>query len=450
MMSALKVDFRQKGGKAFQRHLLMQKVDDKLKKKFDHFESQESLLELSRKENFSYEQMMNFLNQVADEYKGTINPEVEQQIISCIDTLYKCSQLEELDYMTFFKEFNSSYAPNKPIKTLSFRSADGTPFAFEFELINNFINSISISNATINQIEEYLKYIQKDVSKEALTTMIKSMHILKNNSYLDKLVQVLSPEKNTYLTPFKNYEPSIKEEIDKFVAGATLVIKDFYMKKKDSQVKQLIQKLFPDGGAITLHHYSSEKNSTIISSGGNKTFKYIDEMELAYSFIVQKYAEDIKELLNNLVIKGTFHNEETRKLVSDTFFSLSEIINQFIEFENNISPEGDDGNRIWRTLAGTQSSKDLNPMGSLNELIEKINNEAKQLINQATGLLKRLYNILDLLIKTSQANSKKFLNNINDFAGPKTPFVIQNQYTEAFESVKLFFQILQLKSKETS
>ena len=179
---------------------------------------------------------------------------------------------------------------------------------------------------------------------------------------------------------------------------------------KDGYVKQEVSALFPDGKLDTLYGYNTD-TMDIIGKNAASNFTLVMPMRILKTFLKIYYGEQIRSLINDIVVEGLFTNPALKTSFSQTVFSVNDSLNLIGQFEQAFK---DGGKYSVKTINGliADSHKNADFGKKLNNLVDNINNEAKDIIQKISSLLLLLHDSLGDFVQDTKRSKSEVVSNL--------------------------------------
>ncbi len=445
IIPTFKEELEVKKGQGFIKYILEKKIDKKVVLEMSVFNSEESILNLSKESEMTEEKMIIKLNEVVKNYNTYLSPQVKQNLNICYSDVCRLMDLRDFDFLNFFREFDSSYEVNKSPSLIRFRSKEVEIFTQDFMLLDKVFGSIGIGRSFLENVFDYSEFVGREIEKGKLNQVFKNITFLNTHKIFFNLIN-FGKKSFDYRSAFKtNLVIDFNHLIQSFLQKARAQISNIYKRKKQLHSKELSGKLFSGVNPPSLAFYNLEQNNFLQGQSIGKAFlKYVYEINLVYGFLVARYAEEIKPLIDMIVVKGDFNQEEMRKSSNDAFFQLNDLVTLLGAFDQKMSDEGEFGIRLKR-LATTYKPEDSQYHNILKDFVAEIDEEAKEIVKISLTAFKVIFFLLKNITETHQQQSRQCLRNISDFAGAKTSLIVNNKMKTALNYLKLFFHIIKNK-----
>ena len=445
IISTFKEELEVRKGQGFVKYIIEKKMDKKIVLEMSVFDSEESILNLSKESEMTEGKMIIQLNELIKNYSAYLSSQVKQNLNTCYSDVYKLIHLRNFDFLNFFREFDPSYEVNKSPNLVRFRSKEIEIFIQDFMLLDKVFGSIGIGRSFVENVFDYAMFVNRDIEKGKLNQVLKNITFLNTNKIFLNLIN-LGKKNFDYRSTFTtNSVIDFNHLMQSFLKKARDQISSMYKKKKQIHSKELSGKLFSGVNPPVLSFYNLEQNNFLQGqSNGKASLKYVYEVNLMYGFLLARYVEEVKPLVDMIVVKGDFNQEETRKSSNDAFFQLNDLMTSIGEFDEKMSDEGEFGRRLQR-LASSYKPEDGQYHNILKEFTGEIDEVAKEIVKSSLAAFKVIFILLKNVIETHEQQSRQCLRNISNFAGAKTNLIVNNKMKIGLNYLKLFFHIIKNK-----
>lgn len=259
-----------------------------------------------------------------------------------------------------------------------------------FELLHNRPITENEKNRLILNFEKIQSILKKIITPEILTS----------------LIRVAKTEKD-YIPQKEKYTLSSRQKYAEYLEGRFIANENrLKIEIKDITINSEIKVLFPDIPIMTVHGYNEETNK-LLQQNSAFSFNWIIPLSIIKTFITVYYNDNVKALLNDIVIEGFFNNPTYKSAFSSSVYSCNDSAERMEEFEKYFARGGQFDLALISSFI-RDGHKDNDFVNKLKDLIETANTTAKQLIQtESTNFFDLYTKINDLLIdaKKPQADS---------------------------------------------
>lgn len=369
------------------------------------------------------------------------------------DVLASLKQLSDLchfNFITPLQLFDDTFAKHKddegyvpqyqplPLATFENILMDLYYLTADFQITMPMGNAILALNQLLNDTEN-----DSRVKKEILQNLRRIRAVLKNpldSETLFKLIRLSKGDPN-FVPQKASYEENVckkfAEKLQEKFQSDELHIRN---ELKNSQVKQELSELFPDGKMEAIKGYSKE-TVEIIANNSPSNFIWVVPLQILKTFLKIYYGESLRNLLNDVVVEGLFTNPTKKSNFSQLIYSLNDSMSLISQFENTF----DDGQKYSVGMIKNyinDSHRDSDFGKKLTALIDSANSEAKEIIQKTASLLNTLHADLGDFLQDAKRSSSEIVTNLKSIM-----FSSRNRETTSllelqFPLWKVFFEIL--------
>lgn len=305
---------------------------------------------------------------------------------------------------------DADYTPEyQPIPASTLENA----FLDLYYLTAGYTINMSTANAIL-ALNELLHGQPNDTrtKKELLQNLRRIQAILKNTLNEETLKNLICIAKNdpNFVPQKASYKENVRknfaEELQKQFAADDLRIRN---EMKDSYVKQELDVLFPDGNLENLMGYNTDTMDTI-GKNASTNFMWVMPMRILKTFLKRYYPEQIRSVVNDIVVEGLFSNPATKSSFSQLVFSVNDSLAMIDQFEEQFMSGHKYSLQTINSMI-TDSHKSAEFTKKLSNLVDNINNEAKEIIQKVASLLLTLHaNLSDCITDTKRSKSELVSN----------------------------------------
>jgi hypothetical protein len=158
---------------------------------------------------------------------------------------------------------------------------------------------------------------------------------------------------------------------------------------KDKTIESELNTLFSGRPLEELQGYNAEMNRTLLAST-SVSFFWITPMQVIKTFVMIFLSDQVKAVLNDIVIEGFFNNPSFKSDFSSIIYACSEIPAQIEKFESGFARNGEYDQAVLFGFI-RDSHKDADFLKKLEKIVDTVNAGAKQIIQDVTSTLYDLY-----------------------------------------------------------
>ncbi len=283
-----------------------------------------------------------------------------------------------------------------------------------YYLTAEFSISMAAANAVL-ALNELIHGLPNDTrtKKELLQNFRRIQAIIKGNLSADALRNFICLAKND--PNFVPQKASYKENVRKvFAEGLQRQFQadEMHIRNeiKDNYVRQELSELFPDGSLEELQGYNKD-TMDIIGKNAATNFIWVMPMRVLKTFLRIYYNEQVRSVINDIVVEGIFSNPAMKSSFSQTVFSVNDSLNLIETFENKFAPGNEYGSEVINGLI-SDSHKNADFIKKLSNLVDNINNEAKNTVQKISSLLLLLRDDIGDFIQDTKRSKSELVSNL--------------------------------------
>lgn len=372
------------------------------------------------------------------------------EFIKIDNTLDKIKQLNDIckfSYLTLLKIFDSKFSTKQdyvpdyqpiPPDLIESNLLDLYFVLVDMDITNSLYNAVlalaklinggTVSNSYASDLKNNFKKIQGIVhhilTKEVLMNLIRIAK--KNSEFIPDRSVYKGNGRQKYADYLENKfrvdEARLKSEI------------------QDETISNEINQIFNQMQLSPVIGYSKELDNQLRQST-QCSFLWITPMQLLKNFVNYYFINHIKPLLNDIVIEGYFLNPTYKSEFSSAVFALNDVVDRIEAFEAKFR-RGNPFDEANITSLIHDSHKETSFESTLKDIVDRVNKNAKELIQTETTNIFQLYKKINEILIESKKPSSDVIQNlkvimISSRNRDNTDF-LENQFTQW----KVFLEIM--------
>ncbi len=407
----------QRNGK-FEMQLLLTGFNGEAKEKLESISYEhrkESVMESEEPMNRVLEEQRHTLEALG---KALNTPEF-LKIDEVIAKLQQISDICKFSFITIIHYFDPDYTELSGISyTPNYHASPLDSVAPHLQDLYYLVSGLNITSAVLRAVvaleelrtgelpsNEKQKQIQAALSK--INTIFKKIlppEILKKLICLGKREPDFAPQ-------FATYKANARQKFAEFTQRQFAADENrIKTEVKDFTISTEINKLFNGAALLPLDGYNSDLN---VSLQQNTPFSlaWITPLQIVKTFLSTYLSESILALLNDIVIEGFFANNTYKSEFSSLVFAVGELAGDITKFEKSFERNAENDKA---TILGyiQDSHRDQDFLKKLGSAVDKINNQAHQLIQRETTTIASLHTQMKELLTDAKKSKSDIVNNI--------------------------------------
>lgn len=439
-----------KRNRNFEQELIITGYSDEDREILESLSYENRLQALSGDSDMSEHKLFDLQKQKLERIVADLRTPQFSKMNDVLASLKQLSDLCHFNFITPLQLFDDTFAKHKddegyvpqyqplPLATFENILMDLYYLTADFQITMPMGNAILALNQLLNDTEN-----DSRTKKEILQNLRRIRAVLKNpldSETLFKLIRLSKGDPN-FVPQKASYEENVckkfAEKLQEKFQSDELHIRN---ELKNSQVKQELSELFPDGKMEAIKGYSKE-TVEIIANNSPSNFIWVVPLQILKTFLKIYYGESLRNLLNDVVVEGLFTNPTKKSNFSQLIYSLNDSMSLISQFENTF----DDGQKYSVGMIKNyinDSHRDSDFGRKLTALIDSANSEAKEIIQKTASLLNTLHADLGDFLQDAKRSSSEIVTNLKSIM-----FSSRNRETTSllelqFPLWKVFFEIL--------
>jgi hypothetical protein len=236
------------------------------------------------------------------------------------------------------------------------------------------------------------------------------------------LLKILEPEILRKIICLAKKDPSFKPKIATYSTDSIRKFLDYAKGRFDSDENRIkteirdftisaeLRELFNENPLSQLQNYNSETNK-LLREASPYSLEWITPLQTLKTFMEIYFNEPVKTVLNNILIEGFFNNPSYKTSYSSAVYACNDIMERLAEFEKSFDrgKENDMANILGLI---DDSKRDSSFLKQLGNLVDKINNQAHEIIQAESRNIFTLYKQVGDLIVDAKKSKPTLIQNV--------------------------------------
>ncbi|MDR0501893.1 MAG: DUF5312 family protein [Treponema sp.] len=350
-------------------------------------------------------------------------------------------QLVSYNFSGFFKKFDSHFVDG------SFAIEPKFPAIKVILIVDQIGDFLTVSQALKPEDDwvDFLNVVKKIDGREIampdqFCQMISMLREIHTSKILELMVQytVRNP---VWQWKHLNLHEAIGESwLSAKIAEANAYILKINTAKKNSQINALTKEIFESADLVRLENYTVHLSEPYRRKNVDY-FLYAEGLNYLKAFLDDYVEKEIKELCDILLIRGQWTNNTMAREMSEAMHALQESQKPILDLDTVMSEDGADGGRLRASLL--RIDRDSTQARTINSIISKVNDDAKDIITDAAQSLIVVGKHLKNLIDDKQKKHPELMVNWKELdLASKEPIV--QRMVGNFKRINYFIQLMHL------
>jgi len=209
---------------------------------------------------------------------------------------------------------------------------------------------------------------------------------------------------------------------------------------KDTELSIEVKELFKPEELKHIATYNTEIN-TYLQNNSPLSFRWIFPLKILKSFLNKFLSENIKSLLNDIVIEGFFNNPTYKTDFSSLVYTAMEADSVIEEFEKSFEMNQKNSISVLKSYL-QNSHKDKDFFKKLETMVSYINNEAHNILQTTTTTLFSLHRELGELLADAKKTNGEIISNLKVLMLSSRNKENTRLLEEYYPYWKIFFEIM--------
>lgn len=354
------------------------------------------------------------LDKIIAELSGDTFRKIDQNILS----LKRLKDLCSANFLTPLQVFDPGFNPLNPSYIPTFQEIDIQRLSDMLEDLYYQTKGLEINMSMANSLTALL--MLKSGGNASQSEQKELLNNLKAIAYL--LRHIISPEKVKTMIIFCRKDTSYEPKVAVYNDSARKKFEDILKTKfradeqriktemKDENIRSELSELFGSAPLLTLYGYNSELNAKLVDNA-QPSFLWILPMQILKTFIASFFTENIRSLLNDIIVEGFFNNPNYKTEFSSDVYASFEVVQTISNFEAEFSKGGPRSVELIESYL-QDGNTNAEFFKKLDQIVESLNAEAIKLIAQMTNVLNKLSKHLNDLLQDAKKPASEIISNL--------------------------------------
>ena len=246
-----------------------------------------------------------------------------------------------------------------------------------------------------------------------VTAIKRLAYVLNRVIPMDRLRLLIQYAKNdeNYLPREVSYKGSPKQDFANNISESFMADeKRIKAELQDAQVQRELSSLFSGATLLESGAYNNEENENL-RENSSLSFKYIFPIRILKTFVKTYIPDSLRNLLNDLIIEGFFINPNFKKTFSETVYACMGIDELIQKFEDSFGNDQPNSIAVLQSYI-KDSHKDKDFLKKMEQMVNKMNEDAKEILQKQCSNLVSLYKQLGELLEDTKRPSGEIIENL--------------------------------------
>jgi hypothetical protein len=371
---------------------------------------------------------------------------IDSNWVNEIDALYNrlCVLLDLIgfDYFFFLKKYDAGMPERDFSYSPHFEPIDG---ALVLEEVQDFLEILP--NVDTEADWDRMLTILKEhrgmevVSKEGLRKALQVIREAQRGGALLLMVRHIM-QNPTWKPMVRTHRERIVEPfLSKIKAEAETAAQKIVKGKRNEKLEDLARQVFGSGSVNKLTNYSENSNPEYAQKmlGG---FLYVAALNYLRAFLVDYLPRSIREVVDLLIVKGKWANNQPSQQMSEAFHQLLKVSETIARFDVDLAEDGELGRRL-KTIA-MRADRDRKALVQLRMALQQVNDEARTMLGDSVQHFVAIARVLKLAHEDIGKPNPAFLVNWKELRPTAPDKDLRTLIAAVYRKIYSFVQLMQM------
>jgi hypothetical protein len=389
--------------------------------------------------NHGVKNTITYIDNLLNEYFNLFDQAVINRINLYYTNFHYFIRLAHFDFFPILREFDEALEEENFLVKPNFQAADGALLREELLKLHYALFRFTV-NESIDQGIEIVSQLKnvEPISRNAVHRLKRLIKEFQDNQYVSLIVQAIDLNPSTI--PIR--KPTTIEIYSSYAARRKGDVRNTLhtvrKRHRDQAVSSIVAQLFGDGASSRLKNYTDAKNDQL-GELGLPVYEHATPLNYTKAFSMDCYNAFIRNVVNELIIAGSFNNKTILNNLSNNYYALNNLIKKIDEFDDDLDIDGSSGTTIQRFMDSV--NKDKSARGILEKTIIKLNNKARGLMTEEIVNVKEMAFIIKKILDEYKLNTPTIVYNIKKIRNNKNNEFIQD-LVSCYKYIYLYLRLM--------
>ena len=209
---------------------------------------------------------------------------------------------------------------------------------------------------------------------------------------------------------------------------------------QDETISMELHQIFGETQLEILQGYNNELNN-MLKQSTQVSFAWVLPLQILKTFMKMFYTEQVKALLNDIVIEGFFNNPSYKSDFSSAVYTCNETLERIAKFEQSFARNNEFDEANLTSLI-RDSHKDTVFATRLKENVDKINQRAKEILQMEVNNVNRLYGYIGEVLLDYKKPTPDAISNLKVLMVSSRNHDTSEQLEVQYSSWKIFLELM--------
>lgn len=294
-----------------------------------------------------------------------------------------------------------------------------------FDILKNYKSTEIIDRAVWKKMVKTISTVAK-----SRTLLLMVRHIEKDPKYL--------PESSSPQVRL------VEDHLNKIKTQAEIILQKILKENTSKKIDTLLMKIFGTTAISRMKNYTERANITFAKKmlGG---YIYTAPANYLKAFLLDYFKRDMKNLADILLIRGKWATQVASQQLSESFHSIMDISTRLIEFDEQLSEDGEKGQRFKKMLS--RPDRDKNSITILRRMLGEVNDSVLKMMTETAQNLVIMGRSLKAVLEDYGKKDAEMIINWTELEA-STDANLKVEIPRIYKKIYYFVQLLQFYIKK--
>jgi hypothetical protein len=375
----------------------------------------------------------------------TLGESIDPNWINEIDALFNRTlvflDLVGFDYYFLLKKLDPAMPERDFSYSPHFESTDGASIKEELQDFLEILPTVDADadwDRILNMLKEHRGI--EIISRDALRKALQNIREAQKNGIMILVVRHIIQNPGWKPMVRTHRERIVEPYLTKIKAEAETTAQKVAHGKRSEKMEELARAVFGSGAVQKLAHYSENSNPEYAQKmlGG---FTYVTALNYLRAFLVDYLSKSIREVVDLLIIKGKWSDNQPSQQMSEAFHQLLMMAEKIGRFDTDLAEDGELGRRL-KTIA-LKADRDKKALVQLRMVLQQVNEEARTMVGDSIQFFISIARVLKLAHEDIGKPNPAYLTNWKELK-PASDKDLRVLIAAVYKKIYNFVQLLQM------
>lgn len=370
------------------------------------------------------------------------------KIDSIIDKIKQLADICRYSYISAIKLFDMNFKALDDVYKPDFQPIPAdmleTSLLDLYYVTADMTINITLSKAITAISELYYGSSFTTSKKQALISNLEKIESILNHIFtpdiLIKLIR-LSKHDPDFMPQKAQYHGNARQKFSDYLEGKFTANENrLKVEIKDETIGSEVKDLFGSEAIDVLAGYNSDTN-TLLRQSSAGSFNWITPIEVTKTFLRIFYNDQVKALLNDIVIEGFFNNPTYKSDFSSAVYACNDSAGRIDKFEKSFARNGQFDEAVITGLI-RDSHKDNDFALKLRDMVKTIDEQAKKTVQAEASNIYELYVLINEILIDSKKPNPDSISNLKVLMASSRNRDGSSLLDQQFSSWKIYLEIM--------